>query len=284
MNLGENIYRLRTSQNMSQGDLADALDVSRQSVSKWENNNAVPELDKLIKMSEIFGVSLDQLVNPEKTSDTSTVTAYTPEVPPQASSFPTRKILGILLLVCGVLCFVVPTLLGGILVGYLMGAPLIVIGAVLAFSPADWLFRICWLLFALMFPLAAIFGINFIRFDIESRITWIFLGTLAFLLLWTVLGLRKGRLSPSSKKVAIASIILVLALGILFSALLPLTYPKSFATEELHVDSCAYTAPEAHPNHTSALCAPVQESRHHGHHASSCGTGVQLSHINANAS
>ena len=35
MNLGENIYRFRTEKNMSQGDLADALEVSRQSVSKW---------------------------------------------------------------------------------------------------------------------------------------------------------------------------------------------------------------------------------------------------------
>lgn len=61
MNLGENIYKLRTGKNMSQGDLADALDVSRQSVSKWENNSATPELDKLIRMSQLFGVSLDEL-------------------------------------------------------------------------------------------------------------------------------------------------------------------------------------------------------------------------------
>lgn len=50
MNLGENIYRLRTERNMSQGDFADAMEVSRQSVSKWENNSAVPELEKLVKM------------------------------------------------------------------------------------------------------------------------------------------------------------------------------------------------------------------------------------------
>ena len=50
MNLGERIYRLRTERNMSQGDLAEALEVSRQSVSKWENNSAVPELDKLVRM------------------------------------------------------------------------------------------------------------------------------------------------------------------------------------------------------------------------------------------
>lgn len=61
MNLGENIYRLRTAKNMSQGDLADALDVSRQSVSKWENGSATPELEKLMKMSDLFGVTLDQL-------------------------------------------------------------------------------------------------------------------------------------------------------------------------------------------------------------------------------
>ena len=36
MNLGETIYRLRTERNMSQGDLAEALEVSRQSISKWE--------------------------------------------------------------------------------------------------------------------------------------------------------------------------------------------------------------------------------------------------------
>ena len=47
---------------MSQLDLADALEVSRQSVSKWETGAAVPELDKLVKMSTLFGITLDQLV------------------------------------------------------------------------------------------------------------------------------------------------------------------------------------------------------------------------------
>jgi len=55
MSLGEKIYKLRTEKNLSQGDLADRLEVSRQSVSKWENNNAVPDLDKIIALSEIFG-------------------------------------------------------------------------------------------------------------------------------------------------------------------------------------------------------------------------------------
>ena len=66
MNLGERIYRFRTEKNLSQGDLADRLEVSRQSISKWETNASVPELDKLIKLSEIFAVTLDELVMDKK--------------------------------------------------------------------------------------------------------------------------------------------------------------------------------------------------------------------------
>jgi len=44
MDLGEKIYTLRIEKRLSQGDLADALDVSRQSISKWETNASVPEL------------------------------------------------------------------------------------------------------------------------------------------------------------------------------------------------------------------------------------------------
>lgn len=62
MNLGENIYKFRSDANMSQTDLANALEVSRQSVSKWENNSAVPDLERLINMSKLFGVTLDELV------------------------------------------------------------------------------------------------------------------------------------------------------------------------------------------------------------------------------
>ncbi len=68
MNLGERIYKLRTEKNLSQVDLADLLDVSRQSISKWETDGSVPELDKLVKLSEIFGVSLDELILDKKQS------------------------------------------------------------------------------------------------------------------------------------------------------------------------------------------------------------------------
>ena len=65
MSLAENIYRFRTERNMSQLDLANDLEVSRQSVSKWETGTAVPELDKLVRLSKLFNVSLDELVSGE---------------------------------------------------------------------------------------------------------------------------------------------------------------------------------------------------------------------------
>lgn len=61
MTLSEKIIALRNSRNMSQGDLAEKLNVSRQSVSKWETGASIPDLDKLIAMSNLFKVSLDEL-------------------------------------------------------------------------------------------------------------------------------------------------------------------------------------------------------------------------------
>ena len=61
MSLGQNIYELRTAKNLSQGNLADLLDVSRQSVSKWETDAAIPDLDKLMRMCDVFRVTLDEL-------------------------------------------------------------------------------------------------------------------------------------------------------------------------------------------------------------------------------
>ena len=62
MTLGEKILDLRTQKEMSQEELAAALEVSRQSVSKWETNQSVPDLDKIIRLADLFGVTVDQLV------------------------------------------------------------------------------------------------------------------------------------------------------------------------------------------------------------------------------
>lgn len=67
MNLGEKIYNYRKAKNISQDELAETLDVSRQSVSKWENNISTPEIDKIKKLADYFEISLDEFLNDEKT-------------------------------------------------------------------------------------------------------------------------------------------------------------------------------------------------------------------------
>ena len=61
MELGEKIFMYRMRKNLSQGDLAELVEVSRQSVSKWETGASVPELDKLVRLCEVFAAILTAL-------------------------------------------------------------------------------------------------------------------------------------------------------------------------------------------------------------------------------
>ena len=65
MNFSEKLVKLRKENKMSQEDLAASLDVSRQSVSKWESGQTYPEMDKLLAICKIFNVTLDSLTNDE---------------------------------------------------------------------------------------------------------------------------------------------------------------------------------------------------------------------------
>ena len=62
MTVSEKIYTLRTRLGLSQEELAEKLGVSRQSVSKWETGQSLPDLEKIIKLADLFGVSVDELV------------------------------------------------------------------------------------------------------------------------------------------------------------------------------------------------------------------------------
>ena len=59
MILADKIIDLRKKNGWSQEELAELLDVSRQSVSKWESAQSVPDMQRIIRMSEIFGVTTD---------------------------------------------------------------------------------------------------------------------------------------------------------------------------------------------------------------------------------
>lgn len=70
MILGEKISTLRKKCNWSQEELAGQLGISRQSVSKWESGASIPDMDKVIALSNLFGVSTDYLLKDELEEET----------------------------------------------------------------------------------------------------------------------------------------------------------------------------------------------------------------------
>ncbi|MBE6549290.1 MAG: phosphoglucosamine mutase [Ruminococcaceae bacterium] len=65
MTIGEKIAQLRTDAGLSQEELAERIDVSRQSISKWEMNQSMPQIDKVLVLCELFNISADELLRDE---------------------------------------------------------------------------------------------------------------------------------------------------------------------------------------------------------------------------
>lgn len=78
MSLAERILALRKARNLSQEELAEQIGVSRQAVGKWESGQSLPDLDKVIALSEFFGVSCDYLLK-----------GFAPDSPAQPEARPT---------------------------------------------------------------------------------------------------------------------------------------------------------------------------------------------------
>lgn len=96
MEFSEKLYSLRKSRGLSQEQLAEVLGVSRQSVSKWESGQSVPESDKLVQIGSYFCVTVDYLLKDEA------------QIPQEQASPVARKWLpGLLTLLMGVACLTV---------------------------------------------------------------------------------------------------------------------------------------------------------------------------------
>lgn len=139
MTLGERIMTLRMNLQMSQSDLAEALDVSRQSISKWETDSSTPELEKLVALCNIFGVTMDMLVRendwtegkeePREESQRTMSDANRQEIV-HVVRVETRKIIGILLFACSLVCMVIGSFAGDLIAGFLLGLPFIICGII----------------------------------------------------------------------------------------------------------------------------------------------------------
>ena len=88
MTLGEKIQSLRKQHGLSQEQLADTLNVSRQAVSKWETDESQPDIDRLVEISGMFNVSTDYLIKNNPT----TTTVSLAKASRSASSFRTKRI------------------------------------------------------------------------------------------------------------------------------------------------------------------------------------------------
>ena len=69
MKLNEKIYQLRKQSAMSQDEVAEKINVSRQALSRWENGTAQPSADNIVEISKLFGVTTDFLLNNDYQND-----------------------------------------------------------------------------------------------------------------------------------------------------------------------------------------------------------------------
>lgn len=71
MEFAEKLIALRKGNELTQEQLAEQLNVSRQSISKWENGQVIPEVDKIVELSRTFDVTLDYLLKPSEIDELS---------------------------------------------------------------------------------------------------------------------------------------------------------------------------------------------------------------------
>ncbi len=96
--LSKKLYKLRKNSGLSQEQLAEKLNVSRQAISKWESGTAVPESEKLVTISNYFGVSVDYLLKDEeeKAKDTDSSLEEKP-----------KMIAGIIICIAGIISMII---------------------------------------------------------------------------------------------------------------------------------------------------------------------------------
>ena len=220
MTLGERISALRTARGLSQSELAEALEVSRQSVSKWETDASVPDLDRLVKLAELFGVSLDQLVrgeappsgeggSPEPGAEPASAS---PPPPPRGSTpLTVRTAAGLLLLFLGALVWLLCALFAASAMGgVILAAPFLLCGAIClilrrhAALVCGWA---VWLIFALPAPYftsvrwwaAFLPGAYRGGITVQLILSWIMAAALAALAAGTAWQVRKGRANRGQK-------------------------------------------------------------------------------------
>ena len=156
---GERLYELRNKNNMSQGSLADRLDVSRQTVSKWENNMCMPEADKLVLLSEILDVSTDYLLKGQET-ETKPTYIYVKDTDGKTDGSNheqiVRKYVGIVMAIVFSVITVIVLIAGGNILAIIPGA-VAALGVLLALNKKHPWLDVSWITYVVFVVTAPFF-------------------------------------------------------------------------------------------------------------------------------
>ena len=182
MSLGDNIANMRGHLGISQSELAEKLGVSRQSVSKWETDATSPEIAKIIEMSKIFEVSIDELltgkVNKDVTNEGNRIEIV------KSERKETYKTIGNILLASGIVLAGIGLLFN--LISLILGAYFSIIGLVFSLAKKNPVLQIVWMnLFIVSLSLPCMTGISLgiilnplfyaERFSIHIIVAYVFL-------------------------------------------------------------------------------------------------------------
>lgn len=107
MDFGAQIKKLRSSRDLTQEKLAQELNVSRQTISSWENNRNLPDLEMVVQISKIFNLSLDQLILGDPTMTTKLVKDGSEMRKIKFTLYTT-----IIMILAGIGCFALSTIIG----------------------------------------------------------------------------------------------------------------------------------------------------------------------------
>ena len=92
MTLGEKLTQARKAAGLTQADVAAKLNVSRQAVSRWESGQSKPSTERLLALGELYGVSIDQLLNTENVEMPAVETVSAPpEMEPREPVIPEKR-------------------------------------------------------------------------------------------------------------------------------------------------------------------------------------------------
>lgn len=167
MNLGEKIINLRKREGMTQEELAGKLNVSRQTISKWELCQSHPELSFIVKLSELFGVTTDYLIKDEEVIAQNTNDGAESPVTESASiekGLNARQIAGIITASLGGLLTIISILMlarnEDFILGIIWGIVVAIVGFELLLIKKNFAIKILWTIWFIIFMPVGLFVVN----------------------------------------------------------------------------------------------------------------------------